>query len=236
MTEKRRDYLEKSGATFLADLATNNLYTTDETIEAIACYFANPSDDEIAWFFDSLAAAGAALLRQNNLPTSIKELHYLEVLMDSHCRHQPKQNPERARYWEQLKNDPEVRLFTNQKLIAAYRLQAASINLMDAWLSKRPNALVAESITLTMLVIRAGVFDQVQKAMSFPSGKRKGATAIQTQHIRQLAKDNRAPSAKSLRSMADEKIIGDMKDGTFQNQVTAARKLYPKERCTKKEK
>lgn len=62
------------------------------------------------------------------------------------------------------------------------------------------------------------------------SGREKGAIGSATNHIVQLAKENRSLSAKQLLHIADKSIIGKMSVRTFENHVTEARKQYPKEK------
>lgn len=64
----------------------------------------------------------------------------------------------------------------------------------------------------------------------FLAGRSKGAVSASTKHIRTLAKDNLNLTAKELFVKANKSIIGDMLLDTFSNQVTEARKIYPKEK------
>ena len=72
------------------------------------------------------------------------------------------------------------------------------------------------------------------KGEKFPSGKPKGSLADSTKHIHQLAADNRGASAKGLLQLADASIIGDMGKRTFDNHVSDARKIYPKQKKPRK--
>lgn len=85
---------------------------------------------------------------------------------------------------------------------------------------------VTEQLQLWILDAYAGLdFDAVAKGEIFQNGgRKKGATTAKTQHIYTLANNRPNLSAKELYALADKKIIGDMRDGTFANHVTAARK------------
>lgn len=58
----------------------------------------------------------------------------------------------------------------------------------------------------------------------FASGRKKGALGKKQIHINELVKSNPGMSAKELRKIADENILGNIKDGTFENKVVEAHK------------
>lgn len=66
----------------------------------------------------------------------------------------------------------------------------------------------------------------------YGNGRPKGAISSAVRYITDLAKDNRALSAKQLFAKADKNSIGSMAESTFGNHVSKARKEYPKEKNT----
>lgn len=198
--DNRRASLARAGSIYLQDLAFTNQSSTGDTLEAIDRYFDRPyyglTEDELARFPEALAAAGLDLLRQEGLPTDLGDIIDLEELFNTHCRDQPRRpcqprppSPEsdkvladwkeaHSAYWKGLENKPEVLLFDDEKLIAAYRMQAASINLIDALKARHPARIFSESMKLTMLAIRAGVFYLVSKEGRIARSKRLKRNAL----------------------------------------------------------
>lgn len=216
---KEDEPLARAGKTYLQDLAFTDQSTTDETLEAIDRYFDRPyynlTEDELARFADALAAAGLDLLRQEGLPTDLGDLSNLEDVFESHCRHQPRRpfglratiENERAladwkeahsAYWKELRDEPEVHLFTDEKLIAAYRMQAASVNLVDALMAKQPARIFAESMKLTMLAIRSGAFYLVSR-----EGKNIHSNRVKRKTLKRTASKAGLESGKSRNKKAN---------------------------------
>lgn len=186
--DKRLERLAGAGKIYVQDLALTAQSTTDETLEAIDRYFDRPyynlTDDELAWFPEAIAAAGLELLRRAGLPTDLGDLADLETIFQADCQHQPRRpirlgshiehdkavadwSAADTAYWKKLKTAPEVRLFTDEKLIAAYRLQSVSGSLLYALMKKQTVAVFAESIKLVMLANRAGAFEMVKEGEGF---------------------------------------------------------------------
>jgi hypothetical protein len=101
---------------------------------------------------------------------------YLEGLEEWKVRH--------SEYWKKLDNEPEILLFSNDKLLAAFRLQEVRAAIVDAVIEKRLVAALANVTKFAMLAIRAGVFDKVTGFEKSNSKHREGADTTNSKFLK----------------------------------------------------
>lgn len=89
---------------------------------------------------------------------------------------------------------------------------------------------VSKAMNITQDKLAAYQAPFAEKGKKFPSGKPEGAISESTKYIRELVKNNPKLSVKKLLKLpeASNKLLDNMAEGTFKNQVTAARKKLNK--------